>query len=65
MEDQKVLTVDEVAKILGVSKATVWGWCRSGKIPAYRFPHTRRWFIDKKEFEATQKNLRKYNAYQE
>jgi excisionase family DNA binding protein len=34
--DPRVLTVQEVAEILKVSQATVWRWCQSGKLPAFR-----------------------------
>ena len=34
--DQRVLTVQEVAEMLKVSQATVWRWCQSGKLPAFR-----------------------------
>jgi excisionase family DNA binding protein len=32
----QVLTVQEVAERLKVSQATVWRWCQSGKLPAFR-----------------------------
>jgi excisionase family DNA binding protein len=32
----QVLTVQEVAEHLKVSQATVWRWCQSGKLPAFR-----------------------------
>ncbi len=35
LEDE-VLTVQEVADHLKVSHATVWRWCKSGKLPAFR-----------------------------
>ncbi len=34
--DQKVYTVQEVAELLKVHEATVWRWCRSGDLPAFR-----------------------------
>ena len=34
--DHRVLTVQEVAELLKVSQATVWRWCQSGKLPAFR-----------------------------
>jgi excisionase family DNA binding protein len=30
------LTVAEVARYLRVSETTVWRWCTSGKLPAFR-----------------------------
>ncbi len=32
----EILTVQEVAERLKVSQATVWRWCQSGKLPAFR-----------------------------
>lgn len=34
--EEEVLTVQEVAEHLKVSQATVWRWCKSGKLPAFR-----------------------------
>jgi excisionase family DNA binding protein len=34
--EEEVLTVQEVADHLKVSQATVWRWCKSGKVPAFR-----------------------------
>lgn len=31
-----VLTVAEVAAYLRISETTVWRWCHSGKLPAFR-----------------------------
>ncbi|MBX0329902.1 helix-turn-helix domain-containing protein [Oscillochloris sp. ZM17-4] len=31
-----ILTVAEVARYLRVSETTVWRWCTSGKLPAFR-----------------------------
>lgn len=33
---EEVLTVQEVAEHLKVSQATIWRWCKSGKLPAFR-----------------------------
>ncbi|HJZ48864.1 MAG TPA: helix-turn-helix domain-containing protein [Roseiflexaceae bacterium] len=32
----EVLTVTEIAGYLRVSETTVWRWCNSGKLPAFR-----------------------------
>ena len=32
----EVLTVQEVATYLKVSRSTVWRWCKNGKLPAFR-----------------------------
>lgn len=34
---EKLLTIEQVAEILQVEKATAWKWCREGKIPAAKF----------------------------
>ncbi len=33
---EEVLTVQEVAKLLKTTPATVYAWCRAGKIPAFK-----------------------------
>jgi excisionase family DNA binding protein len=40
----KPLTVGEVAEYLRVSRVTVWRWCKSGKLPAFKIGHE--WRID-------------------
>ena len=32
--ENELLSVDEITKILKVSKGTVWRWCREHKLPA-------------------------------
>ncbi|MBN1995402.1 MAG: helix-turn-helix domain-containing protein [Anaerolineae bacterium] len=32
----KILTVQEVADYLKVSRTTVWRWCNQGKLPAFK-----------------------------
>jgi len=34
--EEEVYTVQEVAELLKVHEATVWRWCRSGDLPAFR-----------------------------
>ncbi len=33
---EEVLTVQEVAKLLKTTPATVYAWCRAGKLPAFK-----------------------------
>ncbi len=33
---EEVLTVQEVAALLKTTPATVYAWCRSGKLPAFK-----------------------------
>jgi len=32
----KILNVEELASFFGVSDQTIWRWCKSGKIPAFK-----------------------------
>ncbi len=45
----EIMTVDEVATYLKVSKNTVRRWCVKGKLPAFKIE--REWRIYKKELE--------------
>lgn len=58
MEDEN-LTVEEVAKVLKVSRATVWNMCKRGSIPAFKLPHSRRWLISSKDLEKLKRELKK------
>ncbi len=33
---EEVLTVQEAAKLLKTTPATVYAWCRAGKLPAFK-----------------------------
>jgi excisionase family DNA binding protein len=44
-----VLTVDEVARYLRVSKTTICRWCSSGKLPAFRIG--RGWRVNRNTLE--------------
>src|SRR3954468_12522045 len=45
----EVLTVNEIAGYLRVSETTVWRWCNSGKLPAFRIG--RSWRIRRADLE--------------
>ena len=45
----EIMTVEEVAAYLKVSKNTVRRWCVKGKLPAFKIE--REWRINKKELE--------------
>jgi excisionase family DNA binding protein len=47
---ENMLTTTEMAKRLGVSSATVAGWCRNGKIKATKI--NGRWHIPEEEFKS-------------
>ncbi len=59
MEENINITIEEAAKILRVSKATCWAWCKRNKLPAFKMPGSRRWLINKVELEKLQRKLRK------
>ncbi len=63
MEDEN-LTVEQIAEILKVSKATVWNMCKKGSLPAFKLPHSRRWLVSRKDLEKLQKELKK-NKYED
>ena len=46
---EEILTVEEVADYLKLSRATIWRWCRDGKLPAFRIGH--HWRIRGDELE--------------
>jgi excisionase family DNA binding protein len=35
-KEDKILNVEEIGKFFGVSNQTIWRWCKSGKIPAFK-----------------------------
>lgn len=32
----KIYGVDELAKFFGVTKKTIWEWCKKGRLPAFK-----------------------------
>lgn len=32
----KIMNVEQLAKFFGVSNQTIWRWCKSGKLPAFK-----------------------------
>ncbi|MGJ9410690.1 helix-turn-helix domain-containing protein [Actinotignum sp. GS-2025e] len=45
-----LLTTQDVAAHVGVSRASVWNWCRSGRISAVQLPGGQ-WRIPKSELD--------------
>lgn len=45
----ELLTVDEVAAYLRVSRSTVWRWCQSRRVPAFKIG--REWRISRPVLE--------------
>ncbi len=35
-KEDKILGVSQLAKFFGVSEQTIWRWCKSGKMPAFK-----------------------------
>lgn len=35
-KNDKILNAEQLAKFFGVSDQTIWRWCKSGKIPAFK-----------------------------
>ena len=46
---REMLTVDEVAEYLRVSRATICRWCGSGNLPAFRIGKS--WRVQKKDLD--------------
>ncbi len=49
-EDLALLSADEAAERLGVDRATVWRWCREGRIPCLKIG--RLWRVSRESLEA-------------
>ncbi len=45
----EILTVQEVAEYLKVSRTTVWRWCNKGKLPAFKAG--RSWRVHRSEIK--------------
>jgi excisionase family DNA binding protein len=45
----EILTVQEVATYLEVSRSTVWRWCNTGRLPAFRIG--REWRIHREALD--------------
>lgn len=46
---EEILTVQEVANYLRLSRTTVWRWCNQGKLPAFRLG--RSWRIHRTDLD--------------
>jgi excisionase family DNA binding protein len=49
MQGDDLLTIEEAAEYLKLSKRTTWRWCRSGRLPAFKIGH--QWRISKAELQ--------------
>lgn len=46
----ELLTVDDAAALFKVSRMTIWRWCNSGRLPAFKIG--REWRIHRRELDA-------------
>jgi excisionase family DNA binding protein len=49
MQGDDLLTIEEAAEYLKLSKRTTWRWCRSGRLPAFKIGH--QWRISRAELQ--------------
>ena len=49
--NDEIMTVQEVADYLRISRTTVWRWCNEGRLPAFRIG--REWRIKRDALEKT------------
>ena len=35
-EKETIYDAEKLAKFFGVTKATIWAWCKKGKLPAFK-----------------------------
>jgi len=35
-KEDKIMNVEDLAKFFGVTDQTIWRWCKSGKLPAFK-----------------------------
>lgn len=47
--DDKILTVPEIAKFFGVTKKTVYAWCKEGLVPAFKIGQE--WFFRQSDMQ--------------
>src|SRR5919202_4491449 len=47
--EKDLLGVEDIAKLMGVGKATVWRWCREGRLPCLKFG--KHWFVRREALE--------------
>ena len=62
--EENFLSAEQVAKILNVSKQTVWIWAKRGKLPAIKMPGSRKWLFSNIDLEKLQKDLKKKELIQ-
>ncbi len=55
--DDRLITPNELAKMMGVSRSTIWGWIKEGKLPPRKkiTQRTVGWFAS--EIEEWKENL--------
>jgi len=58
--ENELLTVQEVADYLRVSRVTIWRWCQRGIIPAFQIG--RNWRIHREDLLKLKKNFKGENG---
>lgn len=51
IESLNLLTVDEATKLLKISKSSVYGMVKDGRMPSVKLPGVRRVFIKRSDLE--------------
>ncbi len=49
VQEDDLLTIEEAAAYLKLSKKTTWRWCRSGRLPAFKIGH--QWRISRADLQ--------------
>ena len=67
MTDQKIVSITEAAKILGITKQAAYVAMRNGRIPATKCLHTKKWLITVEAIKVYKQNkysraLSRYNG---
>ncbi|MCA1729532.1 MAG: helix-turn-helix domain-containing protein [Actinobacteria bacterium] len=47
--EKDLLGVEDIAELMGVGKATVWRWCREGRLPCLKVG--KHWFVRREALE--------------
>ena len=62
-EIREILTTEEAAEFLRVSQHTIWRWCKTGRLPAFRIG--REWRIRREGIEALIEELEANDGHDE
>lgn len=48
-DKDKILNVPEIAKFFGVTRKTVYAWCKDGNLPAFKI--AQEWFVRQSDLQ--------------